>query len=168
MADAITKAGSGLNVPDNPVIPFIEGDGIGPDIWAAAQNVFDAAVEKAYGGTRQVAWQEVLAGEKAFNETGEWLPEATTEAFDQPSGERRAERERDRAREDHQRDGGGAEIEHIGEQQRGDDEPRHVGAVEEDLADDRQEDVAFAERVEFDEWMLDALLVPEERQHEDG
>ena len=81
MAELITKTETGLNVPDHPIIPFIEGDGIGPDIWAAAQNVFDSAVEKAYGGQRSIDWVEVLAGEKAFNETGEWLPDATTEAF---------------------------------------------------------------------------------------
>ncbi len=81
MPEMITKTQDGLNVPNNPIIPFIEGDGIGPDIWAAAKNVFDSAVEKAYGGTRSIEWVEVLAGEKAFNETGEWLPEATTEAF---------------------------------------------------------------------------------------
>ena len=81
MATAITKTEDGLNVPDDPIIPFIEGDGIGPDIWAAAQHVFDAAVEKAYGGDRSIAWLEVLAGEKAFNETGEWLPDATVDAF---------------------------------------------------------------------------------------
>ncbi|MEN8041265.1 MAG: NADP-dependent isocitrate dehydrogenase [Actinomycetota bacterium] len=81
MAEAITKSESGLNVPVNPIIPFIEGDGIGPDIWAAAQNVFDTAVEKAYGGERKIEWLEVLAGEKAFNETGEWLPDETVENF---------------------------------------------------------------------------------------
>jgi len=81
MAEAITKTESGLNVTNNPIIPFIEGDGIGPDIWAAAQNVFDAAVAKAYGGDREITWVEVLAGEKAFNETGEWLPTATVDAF---------------------------------------------------------------------------------------
>lgn len=70
-----------LVIPDNPIIPFIEGDGIGPDIWHASQIVFDAAVEKAYGGTKKIAWLEVLAGEKAYEETGEWLPEATTEAI---------------------------------------------------------------------------------------
>src|SRR5690606_32460050 len=68
-------------VPDHPIIPFIEGDGIGPDIWAAAVRVFDAAVEKAYGGKRKIEWLEVLAGEKAYDQTGEWLPEATNEAF---------------------------------------------------------------------------------------
>ena len=81
MATAITKTDDGLQVPDDPIIPFIEGDGIGPDIWAAARNVFDAAVEKAYGGEREIEWLEVLAGEKAFNETGEWLPDDTVEAF---------------------------------------------------------------------------------------
>ncbi|MCE4051198.1 MULTISPECIES: NADP-dependent isocitrate dehydrogenase [Bacillaceae] len=68
-----------LNVPANPIVPFIEGDGIGPDIWAAASRVLDAAVEKAYSGDRKIVWKEVLAGEKAFNETGEWLPSETLE-----------------------------------------------------------------------------------------
>jgi isocitrate dehydrogenase len=66
-----------LTVPDNPIIPFIEGDGTGPDIWNASVCVFDAAVRKAYGGKRQLVWLEVLAGEKAFKETGEWLPKKT-------------------------------------------------------------------------------------------
>src|SRR5688572_30416157 len=70
-----------LNVPENPVMPFIEGDGTGPDIWAASQPVFDTAVEKAYGGSRRIHWMEVLAGEKAFNQTGDWLPAATLDAF---------------------------------------------------------------------------------------
>ena len=70
-----------LQVPDHPVIPFIEGDGTGRDIWRASVRVFDAAVERAYGGTRRIRWREVLAGEKAFNETGDWLPEATVDAF---------------------------------------------------------------------------------------
>jgi isocitrate dehydrogenase len=70
-----------LKVPDCPVIPFIEGDGTGPDIWRAAVRVFDAAVEKAYGGRRKIEWKEVLAGEKAFRREGAWLPEATVEAF---------------------------------------------------------------------------------------
>jgi isocitrate dehydrogenase len=70
-----------LHVPDQPVIPFIEGDGTGPDIWAASQPVFDAAVEKAYGGGRRIEWREVLAGEKAFNQTGNWLPDETLDAF---------------------------------------------------------------------------------------
>lgn len=66
-----------LQVPDNPVIPFIEGDGTGPDIWAASVMVFDAAVKKAYGGNRMIAWKEVLAGEKAYTQTGNWLPDDT-------------------------------------------------------------------------------------------
>lgn len=68
-----------LNVPANPIVPFIEGDGIGQDIWASASRVLDAAVEKAYSGERKIVWKEVLAGEKAFNETGEWLPSETLE-----------------------------------------------------------------------------------------
>ena len=70
-----------LVVPDRPIIPFIEGDGTGPDIWAASVRVFDAAIAKAYGGRRKVAWVEVLAGQKAFDRTGDWLPEATLAAF---------------------------------------------------------------------------------------
>jgi isocitrate dehydrogenase len=70
-----------LKVPDNPILPFIEGDGTGRDIWRASQRVFDAAVEKAYGGKRVIKWYEVLAGEKAFNETGNWLPEETLKGF---------------------------------------------------------------------------------------
>lgn len=70
-----------LNVPDNPVIPYIEGDGTGIDIWPASQLVFDKAVEKAYGGKRKIQWKEVLAGEKAFNKTGSWMPEETLTAF---------------------------------------------------------------------------------------
>ena len=77
----ISSGNGGLQVPDNPIIPFIEGDGTGPDIWAAAINVFDAAVGKAYGGRRPIAWMEVLAGQKAFDTTGDWLPEATVQAF---------------------------------------------------------------------------------------
>ena len=69
-----------LNVPNDPVIPYIEGDGIGPDIWAAASRVLDAAVEKAYNGERKIVWKEILAGEKAFDKTGEWLPEETLDA----------------------------------------------------------------------------------------
>jgi isocitrate dehydrogenase len=72
---------SRLQVPEQPIIPFIEGDGIGPDIWKATRIVLDAAVEKAYDGRRRIAWEEVLAGEKAFNATGEWLPEATIDAI---------------------------------------------------------------------------------------
>ena len=72
---------AGLHVPNDPIVPFIEGDGTGPDIWAASVRVFDAAVAKAYGGSRTIEWHEVLAGEKAFNATGSWLPDATLEAF---------------------------------------------------------------------------------------
>ena len=79
----ITIENGVLNVPNNPIIPFIEGDGIGPDIWAAAVNVFDSAVKKAYGDDRKLVWKEVLAGEKAYNETNEWLPQATLDAFDE-------------------------------------------------------------------------------------
>ena len=70
-----------LNVPDNPTIPFIEGDGTGVDIWPASKLVFDKAVEKAYGGKRKITWKEVLAGEKAFNKTGNWMPEETMTVF---------------------------------------------------------------------------------------
>jgi len=70
-----------LNVPDNPTIPFIEGDGTGVDIWPASKHVFDAAVAKAYGGKRKINWKEVLAGEKAFKQTGNWLPEETLQVF---------------------------------------------------------------------------------------
>ena len=73
----ITIKNNRLDVPDNPVIPFIEGDGIGPDIWRAAQRVIDAAVEKTYGGGKKIAWTEILAGEKAYRATGEWLPQDT-------------------------------------------------------------------------------------------
>jgi isocitrate dehydrogenase len=72
----------GLVVPDDPIIPFIEGDGTGPDIWAASVRVFDAAVKRAYGDQRKVEWSEVLAGEKAHNETGSWLPDETVDAFE--------------------------------------------------------------------------------------
>src|SRR5438093_257335 len=70
-----------LRVPEHPVIPYVEGDGTGRDIWRASQRVFDAAVERAFGGKRGIAWMEVLAGEKAFNQTGEWMPAATLDAF---------------------------------------------------------------------------------------
>jgi isocitrate dehydrogenase len=79
---AITMSDSGeLQVPDQPIIPFIEGDGTGRDIWAASVRVLDAAVEKAYGGAKKIAWKEVLAGEKAFNATDSWLPDETLDAF---------------------------------------------------------------------------------------
>jgi isocitrate dehydrogenase len=77
----ITIAQGKLIVPDQPVIPFIRGDGTGPDIWAASQRVFDAAIQKAYGGKRKVSWFEVFAGERAFKQFNTWLPEATVEAF---------------------------------------------------------------------------------------
>ena len=70
-----------LHVPNNPILPFVEGDGTGADIWRASVRVFDAAVEKAYGGERKISWMEVLAGEKAFNQSGDWLPQATVDAF---------------------------------------------------------------------------------------
>ncbi len=79
--EPITMKGGRIEVPAHPVIPFIEGDGTGPDIWRASVKVFDAAVEKAYGGARKIAWQEVLAGQKAFDQTGNWLPDATLDAF---------------------------------------------------------------------------------------
>jgi isocitrate dehydrogenase len=69
-----------INVPNNPIIPFIEGDGIGPEVWAASQMVLDAAIEKVYKGERKIEWKEILAGEKAFNKTGEWLPQESLEA----------------------------------------------------------------------------------------
>src|SRR4026208_438630 len=70
-----------LNVPDRPIIPFIEGDGTGRDIWRASRNVFDAAVEKAYRGSRRVVWYEIFAGEKAFNQFGEWLTDDSVKAI---------------------------------------------------------------------------------------
>src|SRR5216117_1244300 len=86
--DVIAPAGSRITiqtgrlvVPDNPILPFIRGDGTGPDIWAASQRVFDAAVLKAYGGKRKVAWFEVFAGETAFKKFNNWLPDDTVEAF---------------------------------------------------------------------------------------
>ncbi|HUI69819.1 MAG TPA: NADP-dependent isocitrate dehydrogenase [Spirochaetia bacterium] len=81
MGTRITRSSTGLSVPDNPLIPFIEGDGTGPDIWRAARRVFDEAVARAYSGRRSVEWVPVLAGEKAFRETGNWLPAETEEAF---------------------------------------------------------------------------------------
>ncbi|HTA16815.1 MAG TPA: isocitrate/isopropylmalate family dehydrogenase, partial [bacterium] len=79
--EKISVRNAKLQVPENPILPFIEGDGTGPDIWAASVRIFDAAVAKAYGGKRRIHWMEVLAGEKAFTSTGEWLPAATLEAF---------------------------------------------------------------------------------------
>ena len=82
MSEQIITISSGkLNVPDEPVIPFIEGDGTGVDIWPASKLVLDGAVAKAYGGKKKIQWKEVLAGEKAFNKTGNWLPEETLDAF---------------------------------------------------------------------------------------
>ena len=80
-ATKIVKREGELVVPDNPVIPFIEGDGTGPDIWAASVKVFDSAVKKAYGNRKKIEWKEVLAGEKAFKLTGSWLPNETLDAF---------------------------------------------------------------------------------------
>src|SRR5271166_5469229 len=76
----ITYSNGRYHVPDNPIIPFIEGDGTGRDIWKASRRVFDAAVEKAYGKKRRVSWFEVFAGEKAFNTFKQWLPDETVEA----------------------------------------------------------------------------------------
>jgi len=81
MSTSITKTDKGLNVPDHPVLPFIEGDGTGPDIWRASQSVLDAAVDKAYSGQRKIQWKEALAGEKAYKQTGSWLPDKTLDAF---------------------------------------------------------------------------------------
>ncbi|MBL7779313.1 MAG: NADP-dependent isocitrate dehydrogenase [Chitinophagales bacterium] len=81
MGEKITISRGKLKVPENPVIPFIEGDGTGPDIWRASVRVIDAAVEKAYKGKKKIEWKEVLAGEKSFNKTGNWLPDETLDAF---------------------------------------------------------------------------------------
>src|SRR5215470_12271349 len=81
MSTPISRKGGQLVVPDDPIIPFIEGDGTGPDIWRASVRVFDAAVEKAYGGRRRVGWLEVLAGEKSFKQLNTWLPDDTVDAF---------------------------------------------------------------------------------------
>lgn len=81
MAGKISIQNGKLTVPDNPIIPFIEGDGTGPDIWRASQRVFDAAVAKAYGGKRKIEWKEVFAGQKSFDKFNNWLPDETVEAF---------------------------------------------------------------------------------------
>ena len=81
MPEKITLNKGKLSVPNNPIIPFIEGDGTGVDIWPASKKVFDAAVQKAYDGAKKIEWLEVLAGEKAFNKTGEWLPMKTLNVF---------------------------------------------------------------------------------------
>ncbi len=83
MPTSISMSAGRLNVPNDPIIPFIEGDGTGPDIWRASVRVFDAAVQKAYSGSRKIHWKEVLAGEKAFNQTGNWLPDDTLTNFKQ-------------------------------------------------------------------------------------
>ena len=83
VGDTITMRNGRLEVPSQPVIPFIEGDGTGPDIWRASQHVFDAAVRRAYGDKRRIVWREVLAGEKAKNELNSWLPDETLAAIDQ-------------------------------------------------------------------------------------
>src|SRR5438128_10791868 len=81
MSTPISLTNGRLVVPDDPIIPFIEGDGTGPDIWRASVRVFDAAVQTAYGGQRRIAWKEVLAGEKSFKQLDTWLPDETVEAF---------------------------------------------------------------------------------------
>ncbi len=78
----IEEKGGKLKIPDNPIIPFIEGDGTGPDIWRASQRVLDAGIDKAYGGKKSIVWFQVMAGETSFNETGEWLPEDTLKAIE--------------------------------------------------------------------------------------
>ncbi|UTH13144.1 NADP-dependent isocitrate dehydrogenase [Macrococcus equipercicus] len=83
MGEKITNSNGALNVPNNPVVPFIIGDGTGPDIWKAAVRVLDGAVEKAYNGEKKIEWKEVLAGQKAFDETGEWLPQETLDTIDE-------------------------------------------------------------------------------------
>ena len=79
--EKITVSNGVLNVPNNPIIPFIEGDGTGPDIWNSASKVLEAAVEKAYKGEKKITWKEVYAGEKAYNKTGEWLPAETLDVI---------------------------------------------------------------------------------------
>ncbi|EMN7851226.1 NADP-dependent isocitrate dehydrogenase [Staphylococcus pseudintermedius] len=81
MSEKIVKMDSGLQVPNQPIVPFIIGDGIGPDIWKAASRVIDAAVEKAYAGEKKIDWKEVLAGQKAYDQTGEWLPAETLDTI---------------------------------------------------------------------------------------
>src|SRR3989442_1215258 len=81
MSTPIARNNGQLVVPDDPIIPFIEGDGTGPDIWRASVRVFDAAIQKAYGGRRRVAWMEVFAGEKAFTQYKDWLPQETIDAM---------------------------------------------------------------------------------------
>ena len=83
IGEKITLKDGKMIVPDHPIIPFIEGDGTGPDIWNASVKVFDAAVQKAYDGKRMIQWKEVLAGEKAFAQTGEWLPQSTLDIINE-------------------------------------------------------------------------------------
>src|SRR6476661_5509712 len=79
--ERITYDNGLLNVPSNPIVPYGEGDGTGADIWRASVRVFDAAIEKAYGAERRVSWMEVFAGEKAFTNHGDWLPQETVDAM---------------------------------------------------------------------------------------
>lgn len=81
MSEKIVKTADGLNVPNQPIVPFIIGDGIGPDIWKAASRVIDEAVKKAYNGEKEISWKEVLAGQKAYDQTGEWLPQETLDTI---------------------------------------------------------------------------------------
>lgn len=81
MSEKIVKTADGLNVPNQPIVPYIIGDGIGPDIWKAASRVIDEAVKKAYNGEKEISWKEVLAGQKAYNQTGEWLPQETLDTI---------------------------------------------------------------------------------------
>src|SRR6218665_1982914 len=81
MSEKISIANGKMSVPAQPVIPFIEGDGTGADIWSASKQVMDSAIEKAYKGARKIIWKEVVAGEKAFSQTGNWLPDETLQAF---------------------------------------------------------------------------------------
>jgi isocitrate dehydrogenase len=83
LGQTITISHGKLTVPDHPIMPFIEGDGTGPDIWRASVRVFDAAVEKAFGGKKKIAWMEVFAGEKSFKKFNSWLPDDTVPAFQQ-------------------------------------------------------------------------------------
>src|SRR5688572_6650239 len=79
--DKIAFENGSLKVPDNPIVPFVEGDGTGPDIWRASVRVFDAAVERAYDGKRRIAWMEVFAGEKSFTRFKDWLPQESVDAM---------------------------------------------------------------------------------------
>ncbi len=81
MAKRSPSARGKLSVPDHPILPFVEGDGTGRDIWRASQRVFDAAVSQAYGEKRKIEWMEVFAGEKAYQKVGSWLPDETVQAF---------------------------------------------------------------------------------------